>query len=426
MNDTQNTAPIFIVGSPRSGTSILTWCLGQHSNILPLEESDWIGPFAVDLGVHYTTGSARGERSQLSALGVSRDEFFGRLGNTISDLLRDHRRDLEAISRASALHDPDPVSEQFCVSREADDPKRRWVDGTPENALYICALHKLFPAAKFVHIVRDARDVAASLLNFRNEHGAILVADEEQAYAYWEQRVRACVEAEQALGAKYVYRLRYVDLIERPETTLCDVLEFLGETFEPACIEPLDRRINSSFADEKAQRLPEGEHSDLIAQALQLSDALQHDVIPALAGAQASEIFEDGFAKQVEHQTTLREHYRLAREFIERKCAGTVPGVLGIEGPRQRDSDLMIVTLRHMVNICGAVLMCNLLLAAALNLRVIVAMPDTAPGLAQWWLVASVAAIFVYVWLRRAGILALIKRVLHGRAPKPGANTSGE
>jgi hypothetical protein len=38
--------PIFIVGAPRSGTSILAWCLGQHPNILPQEESNWLGAFS--------------------------------------------------------------------------------------------------------------------------------------------------------------------------------------------------------------------------------------------------------------------------------------------------------------------------------------------------------------------------------------------
>src|SRR5258707_13348198 len=39
--------PILIVGAPRSGTSILAWCLGQHPNILPQEESNWLGPFHI-------------------------------------------------------------------------------------------------------------------------------------------------------------------------------------------------------------------------------------------------------------------------------------------------------------------------------------------------------------------------------------------
>ena len=52
--------PIFVVGSPRSGTSILTWCIGQHPNILPQEESNWLGPFAVDAAVGYQRGSERG------------------------------------------------------------------------------------------------------------------------------------------------------------------------------------------------------------------------------------------------------------------------------------------------------------------------------------------------------------------------------
>jgi hypothetical protein len=40
--------PIFIVSAGGSGSTILTWCLGQHPNILPQEGSDWLGPFAID------------------------------------------------------------------------------------------------------------------------------------------------------------------------------------------------------------------------------------------------------------------------------------------------------------------------------------------------------------------------------------------
>src|SRR5207248_7543247 len=84
--------PIFIVGSGRSGSTILTWCLGQHPNIIPQEESNWLGPFAIDAAVGYQRGSARGERGQLSANFILREEFLSRFGQTINQLLLSHRK----------------------------------------------------------------------------------------------------------------------------------------------------------------------------------------------------------------------------------------------------------------------------------------------------------------------------------------------
>jgi Sulfotransferase family len=68
--------PIFVVGSPRSGTSILTWCLGQHPNIFPVPESSWMGDFAINIAIAYQIGAARGERSMLSAMDIREDELF--------------------------------------------------------------------------------------------------------------------------------------------------------------------------------------------------------------------------------------------------------------------------------------------------------------------------------------------------------------
>ena len=71
--------PVFVVGSPRSGTSILTWCLGQHPNIFPVPESNWMGDFAVNVAIGYQIGAARGERSILSAMEIREDELFATL-----------------------------------------------------------------------------------------------------------------------------------------------------------------------------------------------------------------------------------------------------------------------------------------------------------------------------------------------------------
>ena len=83
--------PIFIVGSPRSGTSILTWCLGQHPNLLGLEESNWMSSFAIDLGVAFSRGSTRGERAQLFSMGMARTQLMEEVGAAIDRLIVSQR-----------------------------------------------------------------------------------------------------------------------------------------------------------------------------------------------------------------------------------------------------------------------------------------------------------------------------------------------
>src|SRR5262249_52088133 len=87
--------PIFVVGSPRSGTSILAWCLGHHPNLFPVPESSWMGDFAINVAIAYQTGAARGDYSILSAMEIGCDELFSTLGQSINDLILRHRKDLE-------------------------------------------------------------------------------------------------------------------------------------------------------------------------------------------------------------------------------------------------------------------------------------------------------------------------------------------
>ena len=229
--------PIFVVGSPRSGTSVLAWCLGQHPNIFPVPESNWMGDFAVNVAISYEVGAARGNLSILSAMEITRAGFFANFGQSINDLILAHRAVLEQKRKL----DTSSTRKHTSVGSKA-----RWVDGTPEYSLHICGLRKLFPGALFIHLVRDVDAVVRSLLNFHRISGIHLVANEEVAYDHWLRRVKACLKAEQAYGPHVVRRMSYSTLVENPELAMQSLLSFVGEPYSARCLEPLSERINSS------------------------------------------------------------------------------------------------------------------------------------------------------------------------------------
>lgn len=304
--------PIFIVGSPRSGTSVLTWCLGKHPNIIPLEESDWLGKLAIDLAAYYQIGTSRGDYSLLSSMDVEKAEFFAVFGQSINDLILRHRVSLD---RKRWRHAAGPsVPDHSFVPRY--NAKTRWVDGTPEYSFYICGLRKLFPEALFIHIFRDVTAVVRSMLHFHHLSGQNLVANVQEAYSYWLRTVSNCLLAERAYGPKVVFRIRHSDLVDAPEETLRSIFSFLSEPFAPECLEPLAQRINSSNVPPDFQIDDRGADPSLVKQAMQLCREVEESSQPLEASAAAIEEIETAFDERVQFVANLPQEYRRAQHLI--------------------------------------------------------------------------------------------------------------
>lgn len=152
----------------------------------------------------------------------------------------------EELCTKAALQDAPGTHSGFKIARMQSDPKTRWIDGTPEYSTGVNALRKLFPEARFIHLLRNVDDAVRSMVHFDRVAGTKLVESETEGYKEWLRMTRACLEAEKAYGPKIVKRLCYDELTAHPEKVLRSALEFVGETFCSACLEPLAKRINSS------------------------------------------------------------------------------------------------------------------------------------------------------------------------------------
>jgi len=332
--------PIFVVGSPRSGTSILAWCLGYHPNIFPVPESNWMGDFAVNVAKSYQLGAARGIFSILSAMGISRAEFCSHIGRSINSLVLKHRGDLDrnrliiavqrllkekgfylgevtgefddatsAAVRQYGIAGGPLYSELVDSLRTAasdSEHKTRWVDQTPEYSFHICGLRKLFPEALFIHIVRDVGSVVRSMLNFHRVAGTHLVANEEEAYKYWLRTVRACLKAEEAYGPRAVYRLRYSALVGKSEPALRSLLDFLGEPYSAQCLEALSERINSSNVPPDFKSDDPATDSAIVEEARRLSAEIEQSSQSTEHSRAAADELEANFDARIKYLASVR------------------------------------------------------------------------------------------------------------------------
>ena len=208
--------PIFIVGSPRSGTALLRDLLRAHPKITFPGESHFIPLFYRAYGDPQTEGEAH------------------QLGRRILGTCWVKRWGLNL----------DPSSFQDCRSfREAiallyeawadKEGKERWGDKTPQYVTEIALLHGIFPDCQFINIYRDGRDVALSILAAGFGPQNLYTAARQ-----WRHFVKTARAAGAALPSGTYLDVCYEDLLTAPEKTMREVLAFLGEPFNSSVLKP--------------------------------------------------------------------------------------------------------------------------------------------------------------------------------------------
>ncbi len=210
-----DTAPVFLVGFPRSGTTLLDQILSSHSQIMVLEEQETLQDVLHDYAFS-DASLMEFAACDVNVLRKYRERYWVRVSGFVPQRPRD----------------------------------KLFIDKLPLNTLHLPLIHRLFPEARIIFAVRDPRDVVLSCFMQSFEPNAAM-----RNFFTLESTVRYYTAVmdigRQALSAfpRSIHRLRYEDLVEDTGTETRRLLAFLGLGWEPAVLEfhetAKKRRINT-------------------------------------------------------------------------------------------------------------------------------------------------------------------------------------
>lgn len=221
---------VFVVGAARSGTTLLQRMLDAHPLLAVIDETYWV------------VRKFR-ERTGLTRAGIVTPALvplllaspkFSRMGLTEGDLRR-------------LLAQEQPLSYQRFVAQVFDlfaarRGKPLAGDKTPGYVRRIAQLHELWPRARFVHIIRDPRDVSLSMLDWAagertaGQYGTWEIDPVVSTALYWRLSVAAGRDAGEALGPGVYQEVRYEDLVAAPDRELERISEFLRLPYAEAMV----------------------------------------------------------------------------------------------------------------------------------------------------------------------------------------------
>jgi hypothetical protein len=107
----------------------------------------------------------------------------------------------------------------------------------------------MFPAAKFIFLIRNPIAVANSLMTFSTVDGRTGNYEEESAYNQWYCLTESCYFSLKAFGTDKVLLVQHEDLISQKEMVIRKCLSFLHEQYDANCLKPFQAVINSSQYD---------------------------------------------------------------------------------------------------------------------------------------------------------------------------------
>lgn len=206
---------IFIIGAPRSGTTLVQSILNTHSKLCG---------FDYETAIFTKQNIFRPERYQ-----------------------RSHARNkiVELFKNSCDIVD---FYDQFVSGVKASECTRV-VEKTPQHINHLEFILKHFPNAQVVHVYRDGRDAYASA----REHEGVIQGSSARYYArYWKK----CIRSRMACGShRNIYDLCYEKLVTQPRGEVAELMVWLGMKYEESQLDPSNYGRDKRAASKHFKRL---------------------------------------------------------------------------------------------------------------------------------------------------------------------------
>lgn len=224
----------FIIGVDRSGTSLLSSMLDSHSQIAVPNESHFIIEYYKILKRYEPIHDAVNKRRLI--VDILAQEYVRKWVPKIVVDDIDFARVQDLRTAVKSIYE--------AYSQKVG--KKIWGDKTPEYIRDIPILNKLFPNVKYIHIIRDGRDVSSSIVKMW--WGA---KDFKSAMNYWKETVNLARQNLAMLPKEQVLEIRFEDLVIEPLPTLKKIVNFLDVEYEDGMLEYYKGDLGKRMGEER-------------------------------------------------------------------------------------------------------------------------------------------------------------------------------
>ncbi|XRQ11209.1 sulfotransferase family protein [Actinomadura welshii] len=222
--DPRHDRPIFVLGCPRSGTTLLQLMLHSHARIAIPAETKIVIPAYARRCEFGDLEERENRRALAEWITTTKTTKFHALG-----------LDPAEVADEIAAGPPTLGSALGIVFRAyaRRHGKPRWGDKRPSYSRHVGTLLRMFPDAQFVHLIRDGRDCVASLMEM-----PWYDKDLYHAVSAWRESIDRGRRLAERLGPDAYYEMQYERLVADPTDELTRLCGFLGEDFDPAMTRP--------------------------------------------------------------------------------------------------------------------------------------------------------------------------------------------